>query len=172
MAATFGIIHASTAHSRAVRKDGRDRPSDGGKGLPPGQISHVAGPSDGAFMSLHLGLGALWVKFRDETLVPGLATVENGPPEPPRRPPSRSTARCPSEWAPVFQIGATGCRAGLAVLTNPGRRVDSWASAFSRSGGGLAHLGFARRAPMMVGEVLLLSAGPPLVHVGNRCRAS
>jgi hypothetical protein len=23
------------------------------------------------------------VKFRDETLVPGLATVENGPPEPP-----------------------------------------------------------------------------------------
>ena len=85
MAATFGIIHRF--NGATAEQDERTVAivhPDGGKGLPPGQISHVAGPSDGAFIVIALwDSEALWVKFRDETLVPGLATVENGPPEPP-----------------------------------------------------------------------------------------
>ena len=85
MAATFGIIHRfNGATAEQYERTVAIVHPDGGKGLPPGQISHVAGPSDGAFIVFALwDSEALWVKFRDETLVPGLATVENGPPEPP-----------------------------------------------------------------------------------------
>ncbi len=86
MATTFGIIHrfdGTTAeqYDNAVRTVH----PNGGKGLPPGQLYHAAGPSDGAFVVVAMwDSEASWVKFRDETLLPGLATVENGPSAPPQ----------------------------------------------------------------------------------------
>jgi hypothetical protein len=85
MAATFGITHffkGGTAeqyeNSIAVVHP------DGGKGLPPGQLYHAAGPSEDGFMIVALfDSEASWTKFRDETLLPGFATVQNGLPGPP-----------------------------------------------------------------------------------------
>jgi hypothetical protein len=86
MTTTFGIIHrfdgtTSDQYDNAVRAVH----PNGGKGLPPGQLYHAAGPSEGAFVVVAMwDSEASWVKFRDETLLPGLATVENGPSSPPQ----------------------------------------------------------------------------------------
>jgi hypothetical protein len=85
MAATFGITHyfkGGTAQQyensiKAVHPDG-------GKSLPPGQLYHAAGPTDDGFLIVALfDSEASWVKFRDDTLLPGFATVQNGLPGPP-----------------------------------------------------------------------------------------
>ncbi len=86
MAATFGIIHQfKGATVEQYENTVKVVHPDGGKGLPPGQLSHVAGPADGAFVVIALwDSEASWVSFRDGTLLPGLAKVEDGPPEPPQ----------------------------------------------------------------------------------------
>lgn len=85
MATTFGIIHRfNGATAKQYDNAVKVVHPDGGKGLPPGQLYHAAGPTDGAFVVVAMwDSEASWVKFRDETLLPGLATVENGPPGPP-----------------------------------------------------------------------------------------
>jgi hypothetical protein len=85
MATTFGTVHrfkggTSEQYDRVLKVVH----PDGGKGLPQGQTYHAAGPSDDGLMVVVLwDSEASWVKFRDETLLPGLATVENGLPGPP-----------------------------------------------------------------------------------------
>ncbi len=57
---------------------------DGGKGLPDGQTLHLAGSTgDGWIVVAVHDSKAGWERFRDTTLVPGLAKVSNGLPGPP-----------------------------------------------------------------------------------------
>lgn len=88
--ATFGIIHrfpGATAeqYDNAVRVVH----PDGGKGLPPGQLYHCAGPvasgaRDGDFIVIAVwDSEASWTTFRDDVLLPSFASLENGPPAPP-----------------------------------------------------------------------------------------
>jgi len=57
---------------------------DGGKGLPPGQTYHAAGPTSDGFLVVAIwDSKRSWETFRDEKLVPGFAEVENGLPAPP-----------------------------------------------------------------------------------------
>ena len=85
MATTFGITH----HFKGGTAEQYDNTikivhPDGGKGLPAGQTYHAAGPTDDGFMVVALwDSEASWVKFRDETPLPGFAKVENGMPAPP-----------------------------------------------------------------------------------------
>ncbi|HZJ26458.1 MAG TPA: hypothetical protein VFF40_05515 [Acidimicrobiia bacterium] len=85
MATTFGIIH----HFKGATMDQYRNTlaavhPDGGKGLPPGQTYHAAGPADDGVVIVALwDSEASWVQFRDGSLMPGLATVENGLPGPP-----------------------------------------------------------------------------------------
>jgi hypothetical protein len=58
---------------------------DGGRGLPPGQIFHVAGPSDHGWtvVAIHDSRES-WEHFRDGTLMPALSQgIEGGPTVPP-----------------------------------------------------------------------------------------
>ncbi len=86
MAATFGIIHQFKGATVEQYENAiKVVHPDGGKGLPPGQLTHVAGPADGGFVVIALwDSEASWVSFRDGTLLPGLAKVEAGPPQPPQ----------------------------------------------------------------------------------------
>jgi len=152
MAATFGIIHRfNGATASSLRKDGRDRPSRWRQGPSSGQISS-GGSSDGP-SSLHSGSELVGEVPGDSRARIGHG--RDGPPEPPEETTSRSTARCPSEWAPVFQIGRPVARAGLAGPHKPGTTASipghqpsvEWAVG-SRISGSLDG------APMMVGEVL------------------
>jgi hypothetical protein len=86
MATTFGIIHTfkggtTEQYDRSIKMVH----PNGGKGLPGGQTYHVAGETDDGLVVVALwDSEASWVKFRDETLLPGLAKVEGGlvgPPE-------------------------------------------------------------------------------------------
>ena len=85
MAATFGITH----HFKGATMEQYENTikvvhPDGGKGLPPGQTCHFAGPTDDGFIVVAFwDSKASWETFRDGTLLPGLATVENGLPSPP-----------------------------------------------------------------------------------------
>ena len=59
---------------------------DGGSSLPPGQIFHAAGPSDGGWtiIAVH-DSQASWESFRDNTLLPALqAGVDGGFENPPQ----------------------------------------------------------------------------------------
>jgi hypothetical protein len=57
---------------------------NGGKGLPPGQTYHAAGPTSDGFLVVAIwDNAASWEKFRDETLLPGLAATANALPGPP-----------------------------------------------------------------------------------------
>ena len=57
---------------------------DGGKRLPVGQTYHAAGPTEGGFLVVAIwDTQASWEKFRDDTLLPGLAGVPNALPGPP-----------------------------------------------------------------------------------------
>ena len=90
MGSTFGIIHRFKG-ATAEQYDNTVKVvhPDGGKGLPPGQTYHAAGPvitDSGDHDMLVVALWdseASWTSFRDTTLLPGLAKVENGPPAPP-----------------------------------------------------------------------------------------
>jgi hypothetical protein len=58
-------------------------PNDG-KGLPAGQTYHAAGPTPDGFLVVAIwNNAASWEKFRDETLLPGLATIAHALPGPP-----------------------------------------------------------------------------------------
>lgn len=84
--AGFGIIHRFESGTReqyeaalpAVHRNG-------GKGLPDGQVLHLAGPTgDGGWVVVAVHESqASWERFRDDILLPGLASVENGLPGPP-----------------------------------------------------------------------------------------
>lgn len=81
--ATFGIINqfkgATQEHYENARK--AVHPA---VGLPPGQLTHIAGATaDGFVVMATWDSEASWNEFRDTTLVPGLQSVENGPPNPP-----------------------------------------------------------------------------------------
>ena len=83
---TFGIVHnfpGGTAEQytnslKAVHPDG-------GAGLPEGQMLHLAGPSENGWVvvAVHESKES-WEAFRDNTLLPGLPTVEGGLPGPPQ----------------------------------------------------------------------------------------
>jgi hypothetical protein len=86
MGTTFGITHTfrggtAEQYDRSLKVV---HPNDG-KGLPPGQMYHAAGETSDGFVVVALwDSEASWVKFRDETLLPGLAQAEGGlvgPPE-------------------------------------------------------------------------------------------
>lgn len=85
MATTFGIIH----HFKGGTAEQYDNTikvvhPDGGKGLPPGQTYHAAGATDDGFVVVAMWDSQdSWEKFRDGTLLPGFAKVENGMPGPP-----------------------------------------------------------------------------------------
>ena len=55
-------------------------------GLPPGQTFHVAGIAGGDLVIVAVfDSEASWDTFRDGKLLPGLASLENGPPSPPEQ---------------------------------------------------------------------------------------
>jgi hypothetical protein len=85
MAATFGIIHQfKGATTEQYENTVKVVHPDGGRGLPPGQLEHMAGPTSDGFLVIAIWDSEdSWVQFRDGTLLPGLASVENGPPAPP-----------------------------------------------------------------------------------------
>jgi hypothetical protein len=85
MTTTFGIIHRFKGGTiEGYENTIKVVHPDGGKGLPPGQTYHAAGPTDDGFVVVALwDSEATWVQFRDGTLLPGFAKVENGMPGPP-----------------------------------------------------------------------------------------
>jgi hypothetical protein len=87
MASTFGIIHRfKGATTEQYDNSVKAVHPDGGKGLPPGQTYHAAGPTDDGIVIVALwDSESSWVKFRDGTLLPGLASVENGLAGPPEK---------------------------------------------------------------------------------------
>ncbi|MEY2478689.1 MAG: hypothetical protein QOG87_4004 [Actinomycetota bacterium] len=57
---------------------------EGGKSLPPGQTYHLAGSTDDGWIVVAVwDSQASWEKFRDDVLVPGLASITDGLPGPP-----------------------------------------------------------------------------------------
>jgi hypothetical protein len=83
--ATFGIIHRFRGGTRDQYENAvKVVHPDGGKALPEGQLLHLAGPAEDGWlvMAVHDSRES-WERFRDETLLPGLARVENGLPGPP-----------------------------------------------------------------------------------------
>jgi hypothetical protein len=76
----YGIVH----HFKGGTKEQYENAlkavhPDGGKSLPPGQTFHAAGPSDDGWVivAIHDSRES-WERFRDDTLLPTLPTVENG----------------------------------------------------------------------------------------------
>lgn len=71
-------------HTRAVRERSEGVHPDDGKALPEGQLLHLAGPTDDGWLIVAVhDSQASWERFRDDTLLPGLASVEQGLPGPP-----------------------------------------------------------------------------------------
>jgi len=85
MAATFGITHFFKGGTAEQYENSiKVVHPDGGKGLPAGQLYHAAGPTEDGFLIVALfDSEASWAKFRDDTLLPGFAKVQNGLPGPP-----------------------------------------------------------------------------------------
>jgi len=85
MAASFAIVHHfKGATTEQYENALRVVHPDGGRGLPAGQLYHAAGTTEDGFVVIAtFDSEASWNKFRDETLLPGLGSLENGPPEPP-----------------------------------------------------------------------------------------
>jgi hypothetical protein len=83
--ATFGIVHRFPGGTREQYENVLEvvHP-DVGKELPEGQLLHLAGPTGDGWlvMAVHESRES-WERFRDDTLVPGLASVDNGLPAPP-----------------------------------------------------------------------------------------
>lgn len=83
--ATFGIIHRFPGGTREQYENALKvvHPDDG-KALPEGQLLHLAGPTDDGWLIVAVhDSQASWERFRDNTLLPGLASVEEGLPGPP-----------------------------------------------------------------------------------------
>jgi hypothetical protein len=83
--ATFGVVRRFAGGTREQYENVRKAVHpDGGKGLPVGQMLHLAGQSqDGWLVMSVYDSRESWERFRDETLAPGAADVENGLPRPP-----------------------------------------------------------------------------------------
>ena len=83
--ARFGITH----HFKGGTREQYDNTvkvvhPNGGKGLPPGQTYHAAGATADGFLVVAMwDSKASWEKFRDETLMPAFAGVQNALPGPP-----------------------------------------------------------------------------------------
>jgi len=82
MAKPFGIIHRfDGATTEQYENTLKVVHPDGGKSLPKGQTYHAAGTTDDGVVVIAIwDSESSWVQFRDETLAPGLAKVENGMP--------------------------------------------------------------------------------------------
>jgi len=83
--ATFGIVHRFPGGTREQYENVlKVVHPDGGKALPEGQMLHLAGQSQDGWliMAVHDSQES-WERFRDDTLMPGLASVDNGLPGPP-----------------------------------------------------------------------------------------
>jgi hypothetical protein len=83
--ATFGIILRFPGGTREQYENTlKVVHPDSGEALPESQLLHLAGPTQGGWlvMAVHDSRES-WERFRDDTLVPGLARVENGLPGPP-----------------------------------------------------------------------------------------
>jgi hypothetical protein len=83
--ATFGIILRFPGGTREQYENTlKVVHPDGGEALPESQLLHLAGPTqDGWLVMVVHDSRESWERFRDDTLVPGLASVENGLPAPP-----------------------------------------------------------------------------------------
>ena len=78
--AAFGIIHRFKGGTREQYENSlKAVHPDNGKALPAGQTFHFAGPTEDGWIvvAVHDSKES-WERFRDETLLPGLAQVENG----------------------------------------------------------------------------------------------
>ena len=83
--ATFGIVHRFPGGTREQYENVVEvvHP-DGGKALPEGQLLHLAGPTGDGWLVLTVHESRdSWERFRDDTLMPGLASVDDGLPGPP-----------------------------------------------------------------------------------------
>jgi hypothetical protein len=83
--ATFGIVNRFQGGTREQYENVlKVVHPDGGKELPEGQMLHLAGQSQDGWlvMAVHDSRES-WERFRDESLVPGLASVDDGLPGPP-----------------------------------------------------------------------------------------
>ena len=83
---SFGIIHRFAGGTQEQYENSiKAVHPNGGKELPKGQTLHLAGPTNDGWLIVAVHESqASWEQFRDETLGPGLAKVENGfagPPE-------------------------------------------------------------------------------------------
>ena len=80
--ATFGIVHRFPGGTREQYENvlGVVHP-DGGESLPEGELLHLAGstPDGWLVMSVHESRES-WERFRDDTLMPGLDSVDEGLP--------------------------------------------------------------------------------------------
>jgi len=82
---TFGVVHRFPGGTREQYENVRKvvHP-DGGQALPEGQMLHLAGQSQDGWlvMAVHDSRES-WERHRDETLLPALASIDNGYPSPP-----------------------------------------------------------------------------------------
>jgi hypothetical protein len=80
--ATYGIVHRFPGGTRKQYENVMKvvHPDDG-KALPKGQMLHLAGQSQDGW--LVMAVHDSWERFRDDTLMPGLASVDDGLPRPP-----------------------------------------------------------------------------------------
>ena len=82
---SFGIIHRFAGGTQEQYENTiKIVHPDQGKKLPEGQTLHVAGPTNDGWlvMAIH-DSQETWEHFRDTTLVPGLAQIDDGLPGPP-----------------------------------------------------------------------------------------
>ena len=83
--AAFGIIHRFKGGTREQYENAlRAVHPNGGKDLPDGQMVHAAGATEDGWVivAVHESRES-WERFRDETLLPTLPTIEDGYPGPP-----------------------------------------------------------------------------------------
>ena len=82
--ATFGIVHRFPEGTREqYEKTIEVAHPGGGKALPEGELLHLAGPSrDGWLVMSVYESRESWERFRDDTLTPGLAGIDDGLPGP------------------------------------------------------------------------------------------
>jgi hypothetical protein len=80
MAATYGVIHRFEGGTEEQYRKGLEVVHrDGGSTLPVGQTVHAAGTTDDGWIVVALFESKeAWETFRDETLLPGLGSVEGG----------------------------------------------------------------------------------------------
>ena len=83
--ATYAIVHTFKGGTKEQYENALKVVHPEGGGLPAGQMLHIAGPSEDGWVvvAVHDSKES-WETFRDDILLAGLATVENGLPGPPQ----------------------------------------------------------------------------------------